>query len=110
MWANMLSICDCIVQSSSTQHEAGKTRAELDRESSARRTLQLQLESKEQLIAGLMAQLETRSLYNHQAPTSSGSAELSFSHLCTPLKDYAVSVSWLMSAVLIWYFIEVLVT
>ena len=96
-WYRAQSVGDFIAQLSSAQHEAVKTRTELDQESSARRTLQLQLESKEQLIAGLMAQLETRSIYHHHAPTTSSSDDLSFSHFCTSLKDSAMLVSWLIT-------------
>lgn len=69
------------------QQEAARARSELDREVSARQTLQLQLENKEQLIAGLRAQLETKTL-QQQLPLPN-TADLSFvgSRLCSPTKD-----------------------
>jgi len=65
------------MQLSSPKREATKMRAELERETSARQTLQLQLDSKEQMIAGLRAQLETTSLLStHPLPFHSSARHL----------------------------------
>ena len=79
-----------ILQLTAFQKENLKMRCDLEREITARQTLQLQLESKEQLVGSLKSQLEARSASGLLTATdnssllASGASRLSTHELVSP--------------------------